>query len=93
VGWIHNANAGIELTFGVVDRFSATAGIPVTVAGRDATYRDIAPATDGVRRQVWILEIDGTRAVITIASAAGASAPAIAEAEAIVASVRVEPAE
>jgi hypothetical protein len=95
-GWMHKIagnSVGVIITFSPSANAYESGPTAVTVAGYDATYQELPVGADGVRKQVWIVDIDETRFTITIESPPSTSAANLAEAEAIVDSIRHEPTE
>jgi len=63
----------------------------VTVAGYNGTYQELPISADGVRTQLWIVDIEDTRVTITVEAQPDATAAQLAEAHAIIESIRREP--
>jgi hypothetical protein len=73
----------------------ADAGYPdgttsTTVAGHPASYQVLPTGADGSRTELWIISIDGQRVTISLSSGANATDAQLAEAHAIIESMRSE---
>jgi hypothetical protein len=94
--WMHNVSVEgsgpIEITFGTLD---APYGIPVDDIGLAGahlagSYRERPERVTDVRMQAWILDVDASRVVIIVKAFPDTAPALVAEAEAIVRSIRVE---
>ncbi len=89
-GFMHNGyasgdvNISIRVASEASDEEEGTTA--VTVAGHDALYRRISAGTEE-----WIVDIQGTTLAIRLKAEPGASDADLAEAHAIIASMRTEP--
>jgi hypothetical protein len=90
-GWMHNPGngPGVDLSFTVLQARVRRDPTNVLVAGHVASYEEHPNATGGLTR-LWVVEIDGTTIAIRVESSADTVESDIAEAQAIVASIRVE---
>jgi Tol biopolymer transport system component len=91
VGFMHNGYAsgdgGVAIYIEVVPDGGVTDGATaVSIAGHDGTYRRIGP-----RMEWWIVEIEGSTILISLEAQPGTSQAALAEAHAIIRSIRVDP--
>jgi hypothetical protein len=86
-GWPPPGPADVEIRIQQVPAGGITDGATAaTVAGRDGIYRRIDP-----RREWWIADIEGTTIAITLEARPSASQTDLAEAHAIIGSMRTEP--
>jgi hypothetical protein len=87
---MHNGygSGDLEIRISSVGSLSGD-GEAVTVAGHDGIYRSVELA--GSLREEWVVDIDGTRIAVYLKSAPGTSEIELAEAHAIIASMRTEP--
>jgi hypothetical protein len=82
---------GVEISLG----FSSAPnpdGAAVTVAGYPGTYEEVID-TDGSRSESWYAEIGGRTLFITMQAEPNTTAAQLAEAHAIIESIRYEPTE
>ena len=87
IGFMHNGygSGDVEIRFGVLPGGLA-AGEAVTIAGRDGTYR-----RDTDQQEVWAVDIEGTTMAFYVSARPGTSETDLAEAHAIIDSIRAEP--
>ena len=94
--WMHchaDGSAPFELTFDTLD---ATYGIPMPDIGLSGTdlggpYREGPGRVADVRLQAWLMDVEGTRVLVILKSVPETTPAHLAQAEAIVTSIRVEP--
>ncbi len=89
VGFMHNGygSGDVEIRVEQVPEGGITDGATATtVAGHDGIHRRIDP-----RNEWWIVDIEGTTIAIYLAARPGASQADLAEAHAIIGSMRTEP--
>ena len=86
IGWMHNGYGSGDVDITVGSAFATSIGRGVTVAGHDARYRRL----DALREQ-WIVDIDGTFIAIQVIAEPGTSEADLAEAHAIIDSMRTQP--
>jgi hypothetical protein len=94
--WMHchaDGSAPFELT---LDTLDAAYGIPVDdigPAGADlgGPYTDAPERVADVRLQAWLMDVEESRVVVIVRSVPETTSDHLAEAEAIVGSIRVEP--
>ena len=86
-GFMHNGfgSGDVEITIGV------RSAKPTEIAGHAGTYRRVGDGREGWIREEWLVEISGVTVAITLKAKEGASGAVIAEAHAIVKSIRYEP--
>ena len=93
-GWIHNPDAesiGVSITFAPAGAAGGyKSGTPLTVAGHEGTYEQLPVRTDGVRIEVWRVDIEDTRVVIGVQAQPSSTEEELAEAHAIIESIRSE---
>jgi len=95
-GWMHKVHSD---SIGVSIEFSASANAyesgptAVTVAGYEGTYQELPISADGIRTQRWIVDIEDRRVTITVMAYPGTTAAQLAEAHAIIESIRIGPQE
>ncbi len=104
--WVHNVSVEgsepVEITFRSAHLEDNEYGKPTyrfPMDERDADgdvawggpYSEVPERVRDERVQTWIMDVDGTRVVVTITSYPDTSAELVAEAEAIVRSIYVEP--
>ena len=97
VGWMHNGYGSSDVmisievdskrTIAQVDpgKVDATGGVPVVVAGSVGMYRRI-----DARHETWTVDLEGRTTLIELTAEKGASRAALAEAHAIIDSMRTE---
>lgn len=93
--WMHNprdGRPGVEMTFSVGST-APSGSSRVVVDGYDATYESIGVDANGVSRGQWAIDVEGTTVYIVAEIPPGTSEAQLAEAHAIVESIRVEPQE
>ena len=84
---VPTASGDVEISVGTAGgTISALGGVPVTVAGHDATYRRI-----DARLEEWLVDIEGMTYYIRLSAAPGTSQADLAEAHAIIDSMWTEP--
>ena len=90
VGFMHNGygSGDVEIRINEGPEGGLTDGVPTTVAGYEGFYQRIDP-----RREWWIVEIEGTTIVIRLEARPGTSQADLAEAHAIIDSLRTQPQE
>lgn len=88
---MHKVPGDVEVTFSLSDDTYQPGPTALTVAGYDATYQELPYSGEGAPTHVWIVDIDGTSVTVTVASQPSTSAAVLAEAKAIVESIRLEP--
>jgi hypothetical protein len=81
-----SGNVEIVLEAGGHGDISAAEGTRVTVAGHDGVYRRL-----DAEREQWLVEIEGTTLSIVLSAEPGTSQADLAEAHAIIDSMRTEP--
>lgn len=90
IGFMHNGygSGDVEIRIEILPEGSVTndGGSAVTFAGHDAIHRRIDDL-----REAWIVEIEGTAIAIHLTARIGTSAADLAEAHAIIDSMRTEP--
>jgi hypothetical protein len=91
-GWMHNPGngPGVELYFTELDTRVRRDPTNVLVADHLASYEEHPNATGGLTR-LWLMEIEGATIAIRVESSADTVDSDVAEALAIIASMRVEP--
>jgi hypothetical protein len=88
---MHNPDAesiGVSITF----QSSAARGsgpTAVTVDGYEGTYEQL-PVVDGIRTELWKVDIEDSRVVITVQAQPSSTEAELAEAHAIIESIRIE---
>lgn len=89
---MHKPDSHLEITFLASDEAYGPGPIAVTVGGYVATYQELLVNSENLlKRQVWIVDIDGTPVTIAVWAEPGASSADLAEATAIIDSIRIEP--
>ena len=88
--WMHNTRLGINVWFAQSDKGYTPGPIALTVAGYDATYQTLKPNAEGAVKHVWMVDIEGTTVSITVEASAGTPAADLAEAKAMISSIRLE---
>ena len=97
--WMHNpreydfggSGIGIGITFYASAQDAFDRGPQaVTVADHDGTYQEL-PSSTGGRMEVWIVDIEDTTVTIVVEGRPETTAAELAEAHAIIASIRSEP--
>jgi len=104
IGIMHKSDVGIHLDVVPEGTFSDDGATPVTVAGHDGSYRQIdgrarPPMLHSNMtwlpghspREEWIVDIEGTTIAIRLTARPGASEADLADAHAIIESMRYEP--
>jgi hypothetical protein len=86
IGWMHNGYGSGDVEISVGFAGSKGPGTAVTVAGHDATYHRLRALWEK-----WIIDIEGTFITIQIIAEPGTSEADLAEAHAIIDSMRTEP--
>jgi hypothetical protein len=90
-GYMHNAGGSNDVSIVInvgADKVSLDdGGTSVSIAGHEGTHRQITP-----RLEDWTADIDGTPVAITLTAAPGTSQTDLAEAHAIIDSLRTGPA-
>jgi len=102
--WMHNVNVGegwdpVEITFQSArladnEYGKPTYYLPVEFRNEvawDGPYSQVPQRVGDERVQVWVMDVAGTRVVVTIKSYPNTPAELVAEAERIVGSIYVEP--
>ena len=91
-GWMHNPGdgPGVEMWFTVLEQRVHPGPTPFFLAGHEATYEEHPKAGGGMTR-LWVVDIDGTTVAIRVESSADTIDADVAEALAIVHSIKVEP--
>jgi hypothetical protein len=96
-GWMHNGyqtldeGQGVEMEFGYTSA-PDPAATTVLVAGYPGTYEELIHQ-NGSRTEYWTMEIEGRTLLITIRAEPNTTAAQLAEAHAIIESIRYEPTE
>ena len=89
-GFMHNgygsADVDIRIDMGSAEAILDDGGMPVSVAGHDGTYRQLTAG-----QELWTVDIDGTPVAINVTAKPGTSRADLAEAHAIIDSMRTEP--
>jgi hypothetical protein len=88
VGWMHNGygSGDVEIRVNLDARRPAAAGAtPVTIGGHEGTYRRVGG------QEEWFIDMDGATIRVLLEAKSGASDSDLAEAHAIVESIRSEP--
>ena len=90
--WMHKPDSHIELRMTGFETDFGPGPTAATVGGYDATYQEarVNSDADGGKRQVWIVDIDGKGVTIIVDSGRDASGADLAEARAVIDSIRVE---
>jgi hypothetical protein len=94
--WMHNPNdasIGVSITFSASANDYESGPTAAVVAGYDGTYQELPISADGIRTELWIVDIEGTRVTITVEAQPSTTAAELAEAHAIIGSIRSEPTE
>jgi hypothetical protein len=96
-GFMHNGYQVLEEGQGVAMVFGSSSDLDsdataVIVAGYPGTYRELI-GTDGSRTERWEMEIEGRTLTITLEAEPNTTAAQLAEAHAIIESIRYEPTE
>ena len=92
--WMHNPHdhdIGVSIIFSALANHYESGPNAITVAGYDGTYQELPTGRDGVRTEIWLVDIDGTRVTFTVEAQPGTTAAELAEAHAILGSIRSEP--
>lgn len=92
--WMHNPNnegVGVSITFSASSNAYESGPTTVTVAGYNGTYQELPTGADGPRKELWIVDIGTTRVAITVAAEPSTTEADLAEAYAIIESIRNEP--
>ena len=63
----------------------------VTVAGYDGTYHELPVSADGLRTELWVVDIGDTTVTITVEAQPSTTEAELAEAHAIIGSISSEP--
>jgi hypothetical protein len=82
---------GVSITFSVSAGARESLPTAVTVAGHDGTYQELPTSANGKRTELWIVDVKHTRIMITVEARPGTTAAELAEADAIIGSIRSEP--
>ena len=93
--WMHKPNdvgVGVSITFSKSATAYQNGPSAVNIAGYDGTYQELPIGPDGIRTQVWIVDMGGTRVTITLEAQPSTTAAELAEAQAIIESIHREPA-
>jgi hypothetical protein len=92
--WMHNVG-GVEITFDTLDEPYDLPVETVAVAGADlgGPYPAVPERVADVRLQAWRLDVGDSRVVVVVKSFPHTPPSLVAEAEAVVESIRVEPAD
>ncbi len=94
--WMHNPkdeSLGVSVTFSALASAYESGPTAVTVAGYDGTYQELPTSTDGIRTELWIVHIEEVRVTFTVEAQPGTTEAELAEARAIIGSIRSEPTE
>jgi len=94
--WMHNPHGesvGVSIAFSASANAYESGPTAVTVAGYGGTYQELPISADGIRTQLWIVDIEDTRVTITVEAQPSTTAAQLAEAHAIIESIRNEPRE
>lgn len=92
--WMHNPsdnNIGVSITFSALSNTYENGPTVVTVGGYDGTYQELPMSADGVRTELWIVDIEDTRVTFTVEAQPGTTEAELAEAHEIIGSIRSEP--
>jgi hypothetical protein len=92
--WMHHAtdnSVGVSITFSKSANAYKSGPTPIRVAGCEGTYQKLLLGSDGMT-EVWIVEMGGKRVTILVQSPRTATPAQLAEAYAIIESIRYEPA-
>lgn len=92
--WMHNPSdhdIGVSIIFSALANHYESGPTAITVAGYDGTYQELPTGTDGVRTEIWLVDIDDTRVTFIVEAQPGTTAAELAEAHAILESIRSEP--
>lgn len=85
-------SVGVSITFSTsANAYESGPPTPVTVAGCSGTYQKLSLGSDGTT-EVWIVEMGGKRVTILVQAPRTATPAQLAEAYAIIKSIRYEPA-
>ena len=91
--WMHNPNdegLGVEIAFSASANPYGDGPTPITVAGYHGTHQERPVGVDGATAQIWIVDMEGTQVTITAEVPLGTTAAELAEAQAIIESIRRE---
>jgi hypothetical protein len=97
LAWMHNVSVEgsgpVEMTFGTLEGIYRIPMDDIGPAGDEhvGPYPDVPEQVVDVRLQAWLLDVDGTRVLITVKSFPDTAPGLVTEAEAIVDSVRIGP--
>lgn len=92
--WMHNVSdgaSGVVIEFWPIPIVSQGEETAVTVAGYEGIYRQIPIDSTGVSREEWIVDIEGTTVSLVLTASPGTTEAELAEAHAVIASIRSEP--
>jgi hypothetical protein len=93
MGFMHNGygSGDVEVRLDVAPEgtISDDGATAVTIAGRDGIYRRFG-AGPGAEREEWIVDIEGTTIAIVLTARPGTSQADLADAHAIIGSMRYE---
>jgi hypothetical protein len=92
--WMHHAtdsSVGVSITFSTSANAYESGPTRVTVAGCSGTYQKLSLGSDGTT-EVWIVEMGSKRVTILVQAPRTATPAQLAEAYAIIQSIRYEPA-
>jgi hypothetical protein len=84
-GWMHKPDAegfGVSISFIVAGTSGPHKNGPtaVTVAGYEGTYEQLPVSGDGVRTEIWRVDIEDTRVVISVQAQPSSTEADLAEA-------------
>lgn len=95
IRWMHNPDGesiGVSITF-QSSGARESGPTPVTVARYEGTYEQRPLRGDGIRTELWRVDFEDTTVVITVEAQPSTTASELAEAHAIIESIRSEPTE
>ena len=91
--WMHDPSeesVGVSITFSPFAKAQESEPTAVTVAGYDGTYHELPASADGIRTELWIVDIEDTSVTLTVEAQPSTTEAELAEAHAIIGSIRSE---
>lgn len=92
--WVHNptvTGVGVELSISSAAGATEPKSVPAVIAGFEGTHRQLPGDANGVRTEVWVVDIEGTKITISVSAQPDVTEAELAEAHTIVESIRTEP--